>query len=84
MRELTIEIKKIRSEGEGKALAQAQEDLAETREVKDKVTHDLEKAKKVGVLQKFFLLHCVNLVGALRSPCRVKNLVVFTNFCYFL
>lgn len=47
MRELTLEIKRIKSEGEGKALAQAQEELAETREVKNKVTADLEKAKKL-------------------------------------
>ena len=47
MKELTVEIRRIKSHGEGKALAEAQEELTETREIKDKVQHDLEKAKKV-------------------------------------
>ncbi|XP_053398127.1 interaptin-like [Mercenaria mercenaria] len=47
MRELTVEIKRIKSEGEGKALAEAQDELADTRETKDRAIHDLEKAKKL-------------------------------------
>jgi hypothetical protein len=49
MKELTIEIRRIKSQGEGKALADTQEQLAETREIKDKAQHDLDKAKKVGL-----------------------------------
>lgn len=48
MRELSSEIHRIKTDGEGKALADTQEELAETKEIKDKVVHDLEKAKKVG------------------------------------
>ena len=48
MKELTTEIQYIKSEGEGRALQQAQEDLQEALEVKERVTLDLEKAKKVG------------------------------------
>ncbi|KAH3723729.1 hypothetical protein DPMN_049523 [Dreissena polymorpha] len=47
MHELSTEIRRIKTEGEGRALARAQEELAEVREVKDKVTQDLDKAKKV-------------------------------------
>ena len=47
MRELSTEIHRIKTQGEGKALALAQEELAETRDVKNKLTQDLEKAKKV-------------------------------------
>ena len=47
MKELTKEIHHIKSEGEGKALQQAQEELQEALEVKERVTLDLEKAKKV-------------------------------------
>ncbi|XP_052243801.1 uncharacterized protein LOC127853365 isoform X6 [Dreissena polymorpha] len=47
MHELSTEIRRIKTEGEGRALARAQEELAEVREVKDKVTQDLDKAKKL-------------------------------------
>ena len=47
MKELTKEIHYIKSEGEGRALQQAQEDLQDALEVKERVTLDLEKAKKV-------------------------------------
>ncbi|XP_052809827.1 centrosomal protein of 85 kDa-like [Mya arenaria] len=47
MREVSAEIYRMKTHGEGKALALCQEELAETREVKDKVTQDLEKAKKL-------------------------------------
>lgn len=47
MRELTIEIRRIKSDGEGKALAKAEEELAETKEIKEKISQDLEKAKKL-------------------------------------
>ena len=48
MKDLTQEIQYIKSEGEGRALQQAQEDLQDALEVKERVTLDLEKAKKVG------------------------------------
>ncbi|WAR07739.1 hypothetical protein MAR_017697 [Mya arenaria] len=46
MREVSAEIYRMKTHGEGKALALCQEELAETREVNDKVTRDLGKAKK--------------------------------------
>ena len=48
MKDLTTEIQFIKSEGEGRALQQAQEELHDALEIKDRVTLDLEKAKKVG------------------------------------
>lgn len=64
MRELSSEIHRIKTEGEGKALADTQEELAEVKEIKDKVTHDLEKAKKVSTSDKdCFCCLCNRLYG---------------------
>lgn len=59
MRSLSSEIHRIKQGGEGRALAAAQDELAETKEIKDKVTHDLEKAKKVGTEEKTNIGRCV-------------------------
>ena len=68
MRELSGEIHHIKTEGEGKALADTQEELKETREIKDKVTHDLEKAKKVG-LQSVVVIESVSMFRG----CQIIN-----------
>ena len=47
MKALTLEIHHIKSEGEGRALQQTQEELQDTKEEKERATLDLEKAKKV-------------------------------------
>lgn len=59
MRSLSSEIHRIKQGGEGRALAAAQDELAETKEIKDKVTRDLEKAKKVGAEEKINIGRCV-------------------------
>ncbi|KAL4232625.1 Centrosomal protein [Mactra antiquata] len=47
MKDLTLEIKRIRSGGDSKTLSDVQEELAETKDFKDKVIQDLKKAKKL-------------------------------------
>ena len=69
MKALTLEIHHIKSEGEGRALQQAQEELQDTKEEKERATLDLEKAKKVSCFLNF------------NSLCMLGN---FSCFCCLL
>ena len=50
LHELSREMKRLKTEGDGKALNDALEELSETKEIKERLALDLEKAKKVRIM----------------------------------